>query len=170
MVDLIHLQQNWLDDIMPDHLEPRIPKQMHHILLPTGEEIINDDHVIPSGDQLIHQMTTNKTGATGDNNPLPLAPNSHRHSPHPIREPIVITSSNMIIRVIVRDIAVIAITNDGIANSSWNPGVRIGGREDREGGLEYEESGADQNPDEDEKKALLLEDVVERSGERSGVF
>lgn len=170
MVDLIHLQQNWLDNIMPNELKPRIPKQMHHILLPTGKEIIDDDHIITSGDKLIHQMTPNETGASGDNNPLPLAPNPNRHSPHTIGELIIITSSG-VIGIITRGIGAIAVSDDGITFPSCNPGgARIGRGEDGEGGLEDEEGGADENPDEDEEEALLLEDVVERSGERSRVL
>ena len=117
MVDLIHLQQNRLDNVMPNELKPRIPKQMNHILLPARKEIINDDHIITSGDKLIHQMTPDETGATGDDNPLPLPPNPHRHSAHSIRELIIITTSGMI-RIIIGEIGAIAVSDDGIAFSS----------------------------------------------------
>ncbi|GER43504.1 acyl-CoA N-acyltransferases super family protein [Striga asiatica] len=65
VVDLIHLQQNRLHNIMPDQLEPRIPEQMHHVLFPPREEIVDHDHVVTPGDQLIHQMAPDKTGTAG---------------------------------------------------------------------------------------------------------
>lgn len=39
-----------------------------------------------------------------------------------------------------------------------------------ERGLDDEKRGADENPDEDEEKTLLSEEVVDGSGERSGVL
>lgn len=48
--------------------------------------------------------------------------------------------------------------------------VGFGRAEAGKGGLEYEECGADEDPDEDEEEALLSEEVVDRSGKRSGMF
>ncbi|GER28647.1 UDP-glucuronic acid decarboxylase 1 [Striga asiatica] len=92
MVDLIDFQQNRLHHIVPDQFEPRVPEQMHHVLLPPREEIVHHDHVVPSGDQLVHQMAPDETRAAGDDDPPPPAPDPHRnptnsagfHEPTPI--------------------------------------------------------------------------------------
>lgn len=96
MVNLIHFQQNWLHHIMSNQLEPRIAEQMHHILLPPREEIVNDDHIVSSGDQLIDQMTPDETSAARYNNPLPPPANTHRHSPDSIGKLVIITITEMI--------------------------------------------------------------------------
>ncbi|KAL0426358.1 UNVERIFIED_CONTAM: hypothetical protein Slati_2810600 [Sesamum latifolium] len=169
MVDLIHLQQNRLDNIMSNQLEPRIPKQMHHILLPPGEKVINDNDIIPSGNQLIDQMTTDEASTTGNNDPLPFTPNTDGDSPHPTSIPIIIINTKMIVKIVGERGGIIGKNIQGlVVVGSGNVG--IGGREDGEGRLDDEESGADQNADEDEEKALLLEDVIEGSGEGSRWF
>ncbi|KAK4392211.1 hypothetical protein Sango_1998900 [Sesamum angolense] len=172
MVDLIDLQQNRLDNIMSNQLEPGIPKQMHHILLPPGEKVINDDDIIPSGDQLIDQMTTDEAGTTGNNDPLPFTPNTDGDSPHPTGISIIIIYTKRIVKIVAKGVVGSGKSIQGmvVVVSGNVGGAGIGGREDGEGGLDDEESGADQNADEDEEKALLLEDVSEGSGEGSGWF
>ncbi|KAL0344572.1 UNVERIFIED_CONTAM: hypothetical protein Sradi_4288500 [Sesamum radiatum] len=174
MVDLIHLQQNRLDNIMSNQLEPRIPKQMHHILLPPGEKVINDNHIIPSGNQLIDQMTTDEPSTTGDNDPLPFTPNTDGDSPHPTRIPIIIIIyTKMILKIVGERDGIIGESIQGlvvVGSGNVVGGAGIGGGEDGQGRLDDEESGADQNADEDEEKALLLEDVIEGSGKGSGWF
>lgn len=49
-------------------------------------------------------------------------------------------------------------------------GAGLGWAEAGEGGLDDEECGADENADEDEEKPLFFQEVVEGSGERSGVL
>lgn len=83
VVNLIDLQQNGFHDIMSNELKPGIPEMMHHVLLPAGEEIINDNHIVASLHQLIDQMATDEAGPAGDDNPHPLPPNPDGHPPDP---------------------------------------------------------------------------------------
>lgn len=73
MIDLIHLKQNRFNDVVANELESRVPKQVHEILLPPGEEIINDDDVITARDELIDEVASNESGSAGDDDPLPSA-------------------------------------------------------------------------------------------------
>lgn len=56
MVDLVDLEQEGLDDVVPDELEPGIPEVVHHVLFPPREEVIHDDHAVPSLNQTVHEM------------------------------------------------------------------------------------------------------------------
>lgn len=53
VVDLIHLKKYRLDDVVADELKPRIPKAMNQIFLSPGEEIIDDNHIVPSVEKFI---------------------------------------------------------------------------------------------------------------------
>ncbi|KAF5782547.1 hypothetical protein HanXRQr2_Chr11g0497111 [Helianthus annuus] len=48
MIDLIHLQQQGLNDVVSDQLKPWITKMMHHIIFIPSEKIINNNHTISS--------------------------------------------------------------------------------------------------------------------------
>lgn len=69
MVDLIHLQQKRLNDVVSNKLKPRVSKMVHHVLFTPSKEIINDDHAIPSSNQTVHEVATDEPGPTGDHNP-----------------------------------------------------------------------------------------------------
>lgn len=69
MVDLIDLEQDRLDHIMPDQLKSWITEMMHQIIFPSREEIINDNDAVSSGEQLIDQMASDESSATCDNDP-----------------------------------------------------------------------------------------------------
>lgn len=64
MVDLIDLEQDRLDHIMPDQLKSWITEMMHQIIFPSREEIINDNYAVSSREQLIHQMASHESSAT----------------------------------------------------------------------------------------------------------
>ncbi|GER57285.1 synaptic vesicle glycoprotein 2A [Striga asiatica] len=131
---------------------------MHHILLPPREKIVNHDHVVPPGDQLIHQMAPDKTGAAGDDYPPPLPPNPHRNPPHPVRVPIVAPLSGKATGI-DRHLTIPKI-GQRIAAAGGDPRPS-----DRERRLDDEEGGADQHANEDEEEALLAEDIAEGSVE-----
>lgn len=69
MVDLIDLEQDRLDHIMPDQLKSWITEMMHQIIFPSREEIINDNYAVSSGEQLIHQMASHESSATCHHDP-----------------------------------------------------------------------------------------------------
>lgn len=73
MVNVIDLQEDWLNHIVSNKLKPRIREQMNQILLPTSEEVINHDHFISPTDKLINKMASDETSSTGDNDSQSLA-------------------------------------------------------------------------------------------------
>lgn len=76
VIDLIHLQQYRLNHIVSYKLKPRIPKMMNHIIPPPSEEIVDNNHVVTSGNELIDEMAPDKSCPAGDNNPHSPAPDS----------------------------------------------------------------------------------------------
>jgi hypothetical protein len=56
VIDLVDLEQEGLDDVMPDELKFGVPKVVHHVLFPPREEVIHDDHVVPLLNQTVHEM------------------------------------------------------------------------------------------------------------------
>ncbi|RHN81115.1 hypothetical protein MtrunA17_Chr1g0195531 [Medicago truncatula] len=54
MIDLINFKKKRLNDVVSNKLKSRITKMMHNVLFSTGEEIINNNHTIPSRHQPIH--------------------------------------------------------------------------------------------------------------------
>lgn len=69
VVDLIHLEQDRLDHIMPDELKPRISEMVQKVLLPSREEVVNNDHTVTAFYQTVHQMAPHETGPTSHQHP-----------------------------------------------------------------------------------------------------
>lgn len=154
VVDLIDLQQNRLNDVMPNELEPRVPKMVHQIILPPGKEIINHNHVVAPVKELVNKMRPNEPSTAGDDNSEPpLA--------EPDGDPTHLGMGGLGDEVM----------GGGEGSGDGGGGV-VGVRwaEAVEGGLEDEEGGADENANEDEEEPLFFEEVVDGSGERSRVF
>ncbi|KAK3016094.1 hypothetical protein RJ639_006338 [Escallonia herrerae] len=86
VINLVHFQQNRLHHIVPNQLEPGVPKVVHHVLLPPGEKIINDNHIITPSNQLINQMGPHKSGATGHHYPRPPTADPGRDPTRPATE------------------------------------------------------------------------------------
>lgn len=152
MIDLIDFKQNRFNNIMSNELKPRIAKTVNKVFFPPGKEIINNNNLITPLKKLIHQMTADKSSSTSNNNPLPTTSDSNRNSPGLSTES---SGETMSVR---------SSQNSGGEATSV---MRCDAGESR---LQYEESGADQDTDENEEKTLLSEDVVDGSGERSGVL
>lgn len=152
MVDLIHLQQERLHDVVPDELESRVPKVVHHVLLPSSEEIVHHNHTIPSCNQPIHQVRPYEPRATGDDDPESFPFNSQRHLPHRMhrRCDAVVVGRKLGLAVEVGD-----------RERVVGDGGRGGGR----GGDEGEEQGGDDDAEEDEEESLLAEHVVNRASD-----
>lgn len=66
MIDLINLKKDRLDDIVSDKLEIRVAEMVHNVLLTTCEEIVNNDDSVSSGHQTVHEMRSNESSTTGD--------------------------------------------------------------------------------------------------------
>lgn len=81
VVDLVNLEQNRLNDVVSDELKPRISEVVDQVVLPSREEIINDDHAVPSRDQTVHKVAPHEPGPTGHHYPQPLVLHPQRHSP-----------------------------------------------------------------------------------------
>ena len=78
MVNLINLQQYWLNDIVADELESRILDVMHNILLSTCKEIIDNNHIVSPLQEPVNQMAAHKSSAPCDNYSQRLPPHTHR--------------------------------------------------------------------------------------------
>lgn len=81
MVDLVNLQEDGLNDVVPNELEIGVSEMVKQVLFPSREEIINDDNAIASLDQTVHQVAPDEPGPTGHQNPLPLTSQTQRHLP-----------------------------------------------------------------------------------------
>ncbi|RAL43548.1 hypothetical protein DM860_012689 [Cuscuta australis] len=76
VVDLVNLEEKGLDDVVPDELEPGVAEVVHHVLLPPGEEVVDDDHAVASGHQAVHQVAPDESRPARHHDPqtLPLQP------------------------------------------------------------------------------------------------
>lgn len=160
VVDLIHLQQNGLHHIVADQLESWVSKMMNNILLPPCEEVVDHDHIVPPCYQLVHEVAPHKPGPTSDHDPLPPLPDLCRNPRH-------------------RAVARLGDPGKGVgrrrvgevgSEREGSAGTGVVGAEAGEGRLDDEEAGANEDPDEDEEKALLAEHVMEGPRERSRVL
>lgn len=159
VVDLIDLQQNRLHNIMSNELKPRILKMVDNVLLPPREEVIDHDHIITPGDELIHEMAPHESRPAGDDDPQPPPRDRGRDAAIPVDE----LGDDGRDLISLRQLG-------GDLERSGDQGAGLRGAEAGERGLEDEEGGADEDADEDEEEALLPEEVVDGSGEGSGVL
>lgn len=131
---------------------------MHQIILSTSEEVINNNHIIPSFNQLIHKMTSYKSSSTSDNNPQPSPPNTDGNPSPRFPKSIYPRPRNLVpARQTCRK-----------RSANCRPSFRRANT--GQGGLKDEEGRANQNADKNKEKSLLSEKIVDGSGERSGVF
>jgi len=148
VIDLIHLQQNRLNDVVSDELEPRVPEQVHQVLFSSGEEIVDDNDVVAARDELVDEVAPDEARAAGDDDPLPSPADPDRNAAR----------------------AGPGAGEPGKPGSGKEGVDRLGWAQAGESGLDDEEGGADEDADEDEQEALLAEEVVDGSGEGSGVL
>jgi hypothetical protein len=66
VVDPIDLELEGIDDVMPHQLEAGIADQVLDIGLPTGEEVIEADDVMPLTDKAIAKVGAEKSGTAGN--------------------------------------------------------------------------------------------------------
>jgi len=80
VVDLVNLQEDGFNDVVPNQFEVGVPHVMQHVLFSSSEEVIHHDHAVASFQETVHQVASNETGSAGHHDPLLLLPlNSPRH-------------------------------------------------------------------------------------------
>src|SRR5262249_3163540 len=65
----LHIERK--GDVVAEHLEMRVPQQMHDMVLGAGEVIVDAEHVETVGEQPFAQMRAEESGSPGHQNPFP---------------------------------------------------------------------------------------------------
>lgn len=154
VVDLINLQEEWLNDVMSDELEPRVSKMVHHVLFPPCEKIIHHNHAVSSPNQPVHQVAPHETSSPGNHYPQPLPLQPQRHLPPRIHKPKP-SAAVPGVRHPVSQLGRRLRGEVGVRDRVEPVGVRSRRRWEEE-----EHHGGDSNADEREKKALLAKHVA----------
>ena len=68
IVDLVDLDLERINDIMPDQLKPGIVHQMLDVRFAAGKKVIQADHIVIRSDQPLAKMGAKKPGSTGNKN------------------------------------------------------------------------------------------------------
>ena len=68
VVDPIDFDLEGVDHIMPQQFEPRMVAEVEDIALPTSEEVVETDHLVPVREESLAEMTAQKPGSAGDEN------------------------------------------------------------------------------------------------------
>ena len=68
VVNLIDLEFVWIADIVPDQLKARISQQVLNIPLPSGEEIIEAEDLMPFVQEPFTEMGAEEAGTAGNEN------------------------------------------------------------------------------------------------------
>lgn len=161
MVDLIDLQQNRLHDIVPNELKPRVREMVDDVLLSPREEVIDHDHIIAPGDELIHEVAPHESRPARHDDPQPPPRDRGGDAAVPVHE---LGDGGG-----GRDLISLRQAR-GDPEQAGDRGAGLPGAEAGERGLDDEEGGADEDADEDEEEALLPEEVVDGSREGAGVL
>lgn len=147
MVDLIDLEKNRFNDVVANELEPRVPEEVHEVVLPPGEEIVNDDDVVAARDELVDEVAADEAGPAGDDDPEAAACDPDGDAARA--------------------------GNGGEAaqaRGSREESTGLGWAHAGERGLDDEKGGADKDPHQDEQQPLLSQQVVDGSRQRSRVL
>lgn len=136
VIDPVHLEQDGLDDIVAEQLEPGVPEVVRDVVLPPGEEVVHHDHAVPLLQQPVDEVAANEPGPSGDDDAARrrAEPGGHARRRRGVR-------------------------GEGEERAAVGD---VGGRgEGEEVGAEEEEGGGDQGAEEDEEEALLAEEVAD---------
>ena len=68
VVDLVHVDEDRLGHIVPDHLEILKVEQMLDVLAAAGEEVVETDDVRPLGQEALAQVGPEEAGTAGNQN------------------------------------------------------------------------------------------------------
>lgn len=79
VVDLIDLQEDGLNDVVSNELEPGVTEMMHEVLFPAREEIVNDNDAVTAGDETVNKVTSDEPCTTADNDSEGLPSEAQKH-------------------------------------------------------------------------------------------
>ena len=68
VVDLVHLDLERVNHVVPRKLEPRVADQVRDVFLSPREKIVEANHLVPVVDKTVAKIRPQKTGATRDKN------------------------------------------------------------------------------------------------------
>jgi len=139
VVDPVDLEEDWLDDIVAEQLESRVPEVVRDVLLPAREEIVDHNHAISLLQQPVHEVAADESGPAGDDDPA-------RRRAEPGGD-----------------------AGAGGEGEERAGVGEVGGCGEREVGAEEEEGGGNERAEEDEEEALFAEEVPDpgaRAGAR----
>ena len=68
MVNLVHLEENWLNHVVSDQFEFSVAQVLDDIGSSSCKEVIEAEHIVPLLQQAIAQMRTNKARTTSYKN------------------------------------------------------------------------------------------------------
>lgn len=139
VVDPVDLEEDWLDDIVAEQLESRVPEVVRDVLLPAREEIVDHDHAVALLQQPVHEVAADESGPAGDDDPA-------RRRAEPGGD-----------------------AGAGGEGEERAGVGEVGGCGEREVGAEEEEGGGNERAEEDEEEALFAEEVPDpgaRAGAR----
>ena len=156
MVNLVHLQQQRLHDVVADELEARIAEVVLHILLAAREEIVHHDHAVAALHQPVHQVAAHEPGAARHHDPerLPLQPQRDLAPAEPNGLSGLLPSVG---RGILKRRRVQSFSGDNIAG---NGGIGVAPREAKLGLQEQKEDRGNGHAYQDEREALLAQHVL----------
>jgi hypothetical protein len=66
VIDLVHLEPQRVDDVVPDQLEVGPRQQLRDVGLLAGEEVVDADHVVAGVDQAFAQVRSEKPSSASD--------------------------------------------------------------------------------------------------------
>ena len=70
VVDLVDLEPERVDDVVPEELEIAAAEQVGDVRLLAREEVVDADHVVPHLHETVAEMAAEKAGTAGDEDPL----------------------------------------------------------------------------------------------------
>jgi hypothetical protein len=65
IVDLLDIDEERLRHIVPDELELGVIEYVGDVLAPTGEQVVEADHMVTFCEQSLTEVGTNESGAAG---------------------------------------------------------------------------------------------------------
>ena len=139
VVDPVDLEEDWLDHIVAEQLEPGVPEVVRDVLLPAGEEVVDHDHAVPLLQEPVHEVAPDEPCPAGNDDAARRRAEASGD------------------------------TGAGGEGEERAGIWQVGGRGEREVGPEEEEGGGDERAEEDEEEALLAEDIPDpgaRAGAR----
>lgn len=77
MVDLVHFDDERLDDVVTDELKIGMPDPLGEVVLLAGEKVVEDEHFVTHEHEAIHQMRADEAGASRNENPFLLGDGQH---------------------------------------------------------------------------------------------